>query len=405
MNFFPFLILSVVFGADRHNSSSTTNSNTNENRFKAFLVNYLPDLFTLSGLTDYYLRTMDSIPAEALERFSRFFEDVRIHFVANGKWEGTFWGVCNNHGLFNEAFLSARTNMDPIIEAVLASNGITVNGGTESVRLYLQDLYRQRYHKGFDLEYEAMFLFLTYLAQQVPAPPTPVSMDVDGPPPGAFSFFSNRPNAPVNAPPSAAFSFFSQRQVVDNPKASVPPPTKVADAATRPFSFVANKREAQSAPQAVDKRKNRRNLSYANSLKNDVERVMTMDDFFEQNKNVEEIDGESLRNFMRHAQTLYGNNNSSNTETKWRGVFVRIYRNRFPREAPTMEIMEAITHVLALHNLLPDEFKQSYKKLVDHMFKHELEKIISNYLHDDIILQSTACPFVVLSYLAFYAPL
>ena len=225
MNFFPFLILSVVFGADRHNSSSTTNSNTNENRFNAFLVNYLPDLFTLSGLTDYYIRTMDSIPAE-LKRFSRFFEDVRIHFVANGKWEGTFWGVCNNHGLFNEASLRARTNMDPIIDAVLAAYGITANRDKESVRLYLHDLYRQRYdHEGFYLEDEAMFLFLTYLAQQVPAPPTPVSMDVDGPPPGAFSFFSNRPNVPVNAPPPAAFSFFSQRQVVDNPNASVPPPT------------------------------------------------------------------------------------------------------------------------------------------------------------------------------------
>ena len=162
MNFFLFSVIlsAAVLCSDSSNrSTSTSNSSTKNNELGEFVRNWLPHLYSLSRLSDFYKRDVNSLSKEQLSRYLRFFEDVRIHYELNDNWEGTFWGVCNNHPSFVQA---SRKSVEDAMMAVLAWYDIKVEGDKESVKAHLLSLY-QPTPPDFVMTDAALYLFLTFL--------------------------------------------------------------------------------------------------------------------------------------------------------------------------------------------------------------------------------------------------
>ena len=160
-------------------------------------MNSLPDLLTLSRLTDFYTG-----------RIYRFFTEVQVHyFRSNENWEATFRKVCSSHPSFADA---SRISVEEAMKAVLAAYGISAEAHKVIIRPYLQSLCRKRCHQGFLLEDDAMFLFLTYLAQQAPpAPPLPLqpqtqNSSVRVPNLGLLGLFNAFPHPSANTTPPLA---------------------------------------------------------------------------------------------------------------------------------------------------------------------------------------------------------
>ena len=317
-----FFFLSAVFCADRpsstSNSSSDNHNNANANKFNEFVVESLPHLIPLSKLTEYFSERVDD-PTERL--YSSFFKDVQIHFVPNGKWEGTFWGVCNNHTYFREASL-----IDEAEKAVLAAYGITVDKEKNIIRLYLQDLCRQSFQEGFVLEVEVMYLFLTYLAHQVQEPLR-------------STFVVERPRRRLNAPIPV--------QVASNP----------VDA------FLEESNDVMDVEEVATDIETTTSSFDSRTLISDVKSICftKMERFFFKNGALETIDRPTIKSFMEYVQPFYKEFKNpmkpkwAFVESIWFNVLRVIVTALFPNEVKglnkSMSALDAITIICNKHGL------------------------------------------------------
>ena len=185
MFFLPlFLLLSSLICASRvEKDSNVKTANTSHTDLLqnvqelTFVTNVLPYLYRLSFITDYFRKEKTYLDSKnygiTVQPFEKFLNDVYAHFHLNGKWEGTFWGVCNNHN--HDKFRDAsRISIEKAMEVALGSYDIKLerNINKKRVTRYLQTLCQKHFplSPNFTVKTETMFIFLTFLVHRLDVP-------------------------------------------------------------------------------------------------------------------------------------------------------------------------------------------------------------------------------------------
>lgn len=394
MNFLSqFFFLSAVSCADSSRKSDA-NSNINFAKYDnelTFAKVYLPSLFDLSLITDYFLKN-ESYSAELAHPHEVFFSDVYPHFHLSGSWEGAFWELYHNH--IQESFNSASlVTLDEAMKAVLEWYEIIVDGEAtrESVKGFLQSLYLKhfRFNTYFKVTDENMFLFLTFLVHRLNVP---VEAEV-------ISYTSSNNNMmDVDSVPQEVMSDATDYRV---------PPSAPANITNFPTLMVFDedkiKKELGKEKKAKARLIKEQLYIFSSDFRKDVWAVSNMEYFFEDEEKIKKKGNRFIRAFLRHVKNIYVLSDNCQVESKWSDVLLEICKHGFPITPKTK--VDLAVYVLQLHRIVEKSEDRREIIFTEPALKFNVEDSIKYAWKDpNFYLRSRSCLFITLSYLAYYSP-